>query len=69
MQTLRVNGYDMAYLDVGQSNGGPPLVCVHGSLCDFRIWGCVIGPLSQRHRGSAAPTTTSVNAKVDSAEQ
>src|SRR5215471_9358043 len=47
MQFLRVNEYDMAYLDVGQ---GPPLVCVHGSLNDFRIWGCVIGPLSKRHR-------------------
>jgi len=47
MQTLSVNGYDMAYLDVGQ---GPPLVCVHGSLCDFRIWSAVLGPLTQRHR-------------------
>jgi pimeloyl-ACP methyl ester carboxylesterase len=47
MQTLRVNGYDMAYLDVGS---GPPLVCVHGSLCDFRIWGSVIGPLTAKHR-------------------
>src|SRR5258707_9319836 len=50
MQLLHVNGYDMAYLDVGQSRGGPPLVCVHGSLNDFRIWGCVIGPLSKQHR-------------------
>src|SRR4030081_1520966 len=47
MQTLSVNGYDMAFLEVGQ---GPPLVCVHGSLCDFRIWSCVLGPLSRKHR-------------------
>src|SRR5882757_5308009 len=47
MQTLDVNGYDMAYLEVGD---GPPLVCVHGSLCDFRIWSVVLGPLSARHR-------------------
>jgi pimeloyl-ACP methyl ester carboxylesterase len=47
MQTLPVNGYDMAYLEVGE---GPPLLCVHGSLCDFRIWSCVLGPLSRRHR-------------------
>jgi pimeloyl-ACP methyl ester carboxylesterase len=47
MQTLDVNGYDMAYLDVGR---GPPLVCVHGSLCDFRIWSCVLGSLSKQHR-------------------
>jgi pimeloyl-ACP methyl ester carboxylesterase len=51
MQTLRVNGYDMAYLDVGQGQpGAAPLVCVHGSLCDFRIWSAVIGPLSTKHR-------------------
>ena len=47
MQTLYVNGTDMAYLDVGQ---GLPLICVHGSLCDFRIWSPVLGPLSKRHR-------------------
>jgi pimeloyl-ACP methyl ester carboxylesterase len=23
---------------------------VHGSLCDFRIWSCVLGPLSEKHR-------------------
>ncbi|MGX9426155.1 MULTISPECIES: alpha/beta fold hydrolase [Bradyrhizobium] len=47
MQTLRVNGYDMAYLEVGE---GPPLVCVHGSLCDFRIWSATLGLLSRKHR-------------------
>jgi esterase len=47
MQTLRVNGYDMAYLAVGH---GPLLVCVHGSLGDFRTWSAVLGPLSQKHR-------------------
>jgi esterase len=35
MQTLHVNGYDMAYLELGS---GPPLVCVHGTLGDFRTW-------------------------------
>jgi pimeloyl-ACP methyl ester carboxylesterase len=47
MQTLPVNGTDMAYLELGQ---GQPLVCVHGSLCDFRIWSAVLGPLTQHHR-------------------
>src|SRR5258708_21934002 len=37
----------MAYLEVGK---GPPLLCVHGSLCDFRIWSAVLGPLTQKHR-------------------
>jgi pimeloyl-ACP methyl ester carboxylesterase len=51
MQSLPVNGFDMVYLDVGKSaDKGPPLVCVHGSLCDFRIWGAVLGPLSKKHR-------------------
>jgi esterase len=47
MQTLRVNGYDMAYIEVGQ---GTPLVCVHGTLGDFRTWYSVLGPLSKKHR-------------------
>jgi pimeloyl-ACP methyl ester carboxylesterase len=44
---LRVNDYDMAYIEVGR---GPHLVCVHGSLCDFRVWSPVLGPLSHQHR-------------------
>src|ERR1700755_3244317 len=47
MQTLFVNGYDMAYLEIGQ---GRPLVCVHGTLGDFRTWSAVLGPLSKQHR-------------------
>lgn len=47
MQTIRVNGYDMAYLEVGS---GHPLVCVHGTLGDFRTWYSVLGPLSKNHR-------------------
>src|SRR5207248_4746025 len=47
MQTRRLNGYDMADLEVGE---GRPLVCVHGSLCDFRIWSAVLGPLTRKHR-------------------
>jgi len=47
MQTLRVNGYDMAYLELGR---GSPLVCVHGTLGDFRTWSAVLGPLSRHHR-------------------
>jgi esterase len=47
MQTLHVNGYDMTYLEIGR---GPPLVCVHGTLGDFRTWSAVFGPLSKKHR-------------------
>jgi esterase len=47
MKTIRVNGYDMAYLELGQ---GTPIVCVHGTLGDFRTWSAVLGPLSRTHR-------------------
>jgi pimeloyl-ACP methyl ester carboxylesterase len=47
MQKLHVNGYDMAYLELGE---GSPLVCVHGSLGDFRTWSAVFGPLAQQQR-------------------
>jgi len=47
MKRLRVNDYDMAYVEVGQ---GRPLVCVHGSLGDFRTWSSMLGPLSARCR-------------------
>ena len=39
----------MAYLEVGEPTG-PPLVCVHGTLGDFRTWYAVLGPLSKQHR-------------------
>ena len=47
MKRLRVNDYDMAYIEVGR---GSPLVCVHGSLGDFRTWSSMLGPLSRKHR-------------------
>ena len=43
MKKLRVNDYDMSYLEIGD---GPPLVCIHGSLNDFRAWSGVLGGLS-----------------------
>lgn len=47
MKTLRVNDYDLAYIELG---AGPPLVMIHGSLGDFRSWSSVLGPLSRKHR-------------------
>lgn len=51
MQRLHVNGYDMAYVEVGQGlPDDTPLLLVHGTLGDFRTWNAVLGPLSRRHR-------------------
>lgn len=47
MKTLPINGFDMAYLDLGS---GKPLVCIHGSLNDFRAWAAVLKPLSTGRR-------------------
>lgn len=47
MQEREVNGFRMPYLELGV---GRPLICVHGSLSDFRIWSCLLGPLSAAHR-------------------
>jgi esterase len=50
----------MAYLELGKGSGdrrnegslskARPLVCVHGTLGDYRTWTAVLGPLSQKHR-------------------
>jgi pimeloyl-ACP methyl ester carboxylesterase len=47
MKHISIKGFEMAYLEAGQ---GTPLVCIHGSLCDFRVWSPVLWPLSRRHR-------------------
>lgn len=47
MKTLRINDYDMPYLELGT---GAPLVAIHGSLGDFRSWSPVMGPLAKRFR-------------------
>lgn len=47
MEHLRVNSHDMAYVALGR---GPTLVCVHGSLGDFRVWHAQFGPLSRDRR-------------------
>jgi len=35
VNTIEVNGYDMAYQETGS---GFPLVLIHGSLTDYRTW-------------------------------
>lgn len=47
VKTLRVNGYDMAYMERGS---GPTLVLVHGSLSDYRTWMPLLAELSSENR-------------------
>ena len=52
MLRLKINDYEMAFVDVGPGvgTGGTPLVCIHGSLNDYRAWWPVMGPLSRGRR-------------------
>ncbi len=47
MPALRVNGYDMAFVERG---AGEPLLLVHGTLCDYRHWAPQMGPFGARYR-------------------
>ncbi len=44
---LQVNGYPIVYRDAGK---GVPLVLVHGSLTDYRVWQSNIDVFSAKHR-------------------
>jgi len=50
MATLRINDYDLAYIETGS---GRPLLMVHGSLCDYRYWAPQMAPFGARHRAIA----------------
>jgi len=47
VKTIAVRGTELAYLDMGQ---GPPVVMVHGTICDYRWWQVQMDQFSQRHR-------------------
>jgi len=46
MTPIEARNNSMFHIDLGS---GPPLLCMHGSLGDFRSWSPVLGPLSRRH--------------------
>lgn len=50
MPSLRVNGHDLSYAEEG---AGEPVVLVHGTLGDQRVWAPQMGPLGARFRVAA----------------
>ena len=44
---IEINGYPMAYQDGG---AGSPIVLVHGSFCDYRMWPEQLKPFCKQHR-------------------
>lgn len=44
---IEINGYPMAYQDSG---AGAPLVLVHGTFCDYRMWPNQLEAFSRKHR-------------------
>jgi pimeloyl-ACP methyl ester carboxylesterase len=47
LKTVTANGYPMAYQEAGT---GPPVVLVHGSLSDYRVWRLQVPELAKTNR-------------------
>jgi pimeloyl-ACP methyl ester carboxylesterase len=47
LKSVSVNGYPLAYQEAGS---GPPLVLVHGSLGDFRVWAAQVPAFAEQYR-------------------
>ena len=47
VKTVKVNGYDMSYVERGS---GAPVIFVHGSLSDYRTWLPILDDFSESNR-------------------
>jgi pimeloyl-ACP methyl ester carboxylesterase len=47
IKSVDIDGYPVAYQEAG---AGPPLVLVHGSLGDFRVWAAQVPDFARQHR-------------------
>ncbi len=48
-RSYRINGYDLSVLEAGEASA-IPLLLVHGSLCDQRIWSAQIAAFAGHYR-------------------
>ena len=68
LKTLEINDYTINYLDIGK---GDPVVLVHGTVGDYRVWGAQMDAFSKNHRviaysrRSAYPNKQVLNDSVD----
>jgi len=46
-QVININNRPLEYIDVGD---GKPVIFVHGSISDYRSWGYMMLPVSEKHR-------------------
>lgn len=47
LRKMRVNGVQLAYIEIGR---GDPVVLIHGGLADYREWGPQLEALAQHHK-------------------
>lgn len=47
VKTADADGYPMAFVEKGR---GPTVLLVHGAMCDYRCWGTLMQPLSDKYR-------------------
>ena len=57
VEWIEINGCPMAYQDSG---AGAPLILVHGSLCDYRMWPGQLEAFSKKHRVLNVPALSSL---------
>src|SRR5665811_1627326 len=47
LKTLELDGYKISYIDIGE---GEPVVFVHGTISDYRVWEAQMDTFSENYR-------------------